>query len=304
MSQRNGQSGIGLRIWRLVPGLLLVLCASGIVWAQSSVVTEKSLVYCTHGDVLLRLDVAYLPIGSAMRPGLVFLPGNGWGHWGGAGYDRYEYSNAIKIAAAHGYVAAAVEYRSSNAGQCQYPAQLLDVRSALRWLRANHERFGLNPDRVGAVGWSSGGHLALLLGLLDGAPRPDEVDNLQYSSKVQAVVSLAGPTELSMMYKEATYPGIPAALAELMGGSPDQLPQRYQEASPLYQVNTDSSPMLLIQGDQDTEVPPNEVSLFLQKARDVGANATLILVKGMGHENAYNHAAVLPFLDGILMDHR
>jgi acetyl esterase/lipase len=261
---------------------------------------DSSVVFCTHDGVSLHMEIAYPREVNEALPALLYFPGNGWGHWGGIGLDRYQYYTAIRLAAAHGYVAAAVDYRSTRKGECLYPAQLLDVRSAVRWLRAHHDKYHVDPDRIGAVGFSSGGHLALLLGVLDGAAMPDEADNLEYSSKVQAVVSLAGATELSLMYKEATYAGISTAIAELMGGPPEQRAEAYREASPLYHVTGDAAPVLLIQGDQDIEVPPDQATLFAEKMQEAGASATLVLVKGMGHSNEYTHNAIFPFLDSIL----
>jgi dipeptidyl aminopeptidase/acylaminoacyl peptidase len=170
----------------------------------------------------------------------------------------------------------------------------------VRWLRASSAKYHIDANHIGAIGWSSGGQLSLMLGLLDAIPELNETDNLECSSKVQAVVSLGGPTELALMYHQATYPGISDVLTELIGGSPEQLPSKYREASPVYYVTANASPVLMIQGDQDDEVPPNQATLFAEEMTKKGISATVIVLKRSGHINAYYNNSIFPFFDGIL----
>ena len=106
---------------------------------------------------------------TALFPALVYIFGGGWGYYSA---NRRQCDNIIQTAASKGYVAVTVDYRLTNVKEngktkFPFPNQLYDVKSAVRWLRANAEKYNINPDRIGVVGWSSGGHLALLVGLTD-----------------------------------------------------------------------------------------------------------------------------------------
>jgi acetyl esterase/lipase len=289
--------------------IFLAICALFLIsvqaFGQESIVKEEGIVFCQHDGISLQMDIAYSSIANGAHPALVFISGSGWGHWWSYGFDRHQYSKAISNAAAHGYVAATVDIRPTSIQEggkpkYTYPAQLIDVRSAVRWLRAYAEKYHIDSDHIGAIGWSSGGHLSLMLGLLDSDTELDETDILGFSSKVQAVVSLAGPTELSLMYNEATYPAIKSVLTELMGGTPEQLPVEYREASPIYHITSSAPPMLLIYSDNDTEVPLDQASLFADEMRSKNRTITLIIQKGMGHMNAYTHDSIFAFFDAVL----
>lgn len=130
-------------------------------YAQAKVTVERGIVFAIHDGEELRLDIA-LPVQSdGPSPALVFIPGNGWGHWRGPSSDRSQYSSAIAKAAKNGYVAIAADYRPTSirakgAVKYPYPCQLIDVRSAVRWLRAHSLTYNLDPSRIAAVGFSSG----------------------------------------------------------------------------------------------------------------------------------------------------
>ncbi len=304
-------------ILRKTPAIRAVFLATALLFftaqylhAEDSVQADRDIVFCTHDGVELMLDIAYPKQSSGPRPALLFISGSGWGHWWGPSFDRHQYSYTIVLAAQRGYVAATVDYRPTcifDGGKpgYRYPAQLIDVRSAVRWLRANAQKYQIDSRRIGAVGWSSGGHLALMLGLLGAEAIETETDNTTFSSGVQAVASLAGPTDLALMHDEATYPGIPDAIEELIGGLPDQMPEKYREASPLYHVSQAAPPILMIQGETDTEVPKNQASLFANKMKKLGSFVTVQYLPSTGHMiNSYARAEIYPFLDQALENMR
>jgi acetyl esterase/lipase len=173
-----------------------------------------------------------------------------------------------------------------------FPAQIYDVKCAVRWLRANAKKYNIDSNRIGAVGWSSGGHLALMLGLTGPSDGLEgECGNLKYSSRVQAVVSLAGPTEFMSLYNDS------AILRELLGGTPEEVPEKYKAASPLTYVSRDDPPVLLVQGDWDSSVPLKQAQILDEKMMEVGEPHTLIIMKNVGHSNFWNDNAVWDFLD-------
>lgn len=201
-------------------------------------------------------------------------------------------------------MAVSVDYRLTSvreSGNVKYPfpAQVHDVKCAVRWLRANAREYKIDPDRIGAVGWSSGAHLALMLGLTDTSHGLEgECGDLNYSSRVQAVVSLAGPTDFIGLYQETRYSPIEA----LLGGTPEEVPEQYRMASPLTYVSKDDPPVLSIHGDRDPEVPPKQAELLDAKMKEVGASHTLILETGAGHHtsdlvNFYEDNPVWDFFD-------
>ncbi len=288
--------------------VLAALCLLLLLPANTSaqeVSRQLDVVFCNHDGTDLRADIAFPSELQGTYPALIFISGSGWGNWWGYGMDRHQFNSAIVTAAEHGYVAATVDYRPTSIkenGKAKYPhpAQLADVRSAIRWLRANAAKYHVDANHIGAIGWSSGGHLSLMLGLAGPEPDQKETDNASFSSQVQAVVSLAGPTELSRMYHEASYPGISDALSDLMGGTPEQVPANYRKASPLYYVTRNAPPILIIQGDNDTEVPYDQATLFVEAMKNLGAPVSMVVLKGFGHLNAYYHEAIFPFFDKAL----
>jgi acetyl esterase/lipase len=297
----------GLAVAICIMGLLLL---SHLAYAQNEVILENGIVYCSHGGMDLKLDMAMPKSVDGNLPALMYLSGNGWGHWWGSSFDRNQHAYAIKQAAAHGYVAVAVDYRPTSIKdgglpKYRYPAQLQDVRSAVRWLRANSAKYHIDSDRIAAIGFSSGAHLALMLGVQDAEKEPEAGDNdIIYSSKVQAIVTVGGPTELSRMYHEATYPGIAECLSELIGGTPEQREADYYSASPLYFVTKDAPPTLIIQGETDNEVPLNQATLLYDRMIKLGVQAQLVQIRHVGHADLVDHPAVFPFLDSVFSQKR
>src|SRR5258708_4320036 len=146
--------------------------------------------YGTGGGEKLTLHVALPKTSEGARPGLVFIHGGGW-----AGGKKDDLKDAIRDAALKGYATVSVGYRL--APKDPFPAQVEDVKCAVRWMRSHADELKLDPKRIGAIGFSAGAHLSMMLGVMDPADGlegdggwPDQ------SSKVQAVVSYFGPTDL------------------------------------------------------------------------------------------------------------
>ncbi len=264
-------------------------------------VLEKDITYGQGDGVDLKLDLARPETGTGPFPVLVYLFGNGWGFWPGS---KKQYQFAIMQAAQKGYVAVAVDFRQTSIkekGKTKYPfpAQLYDVKCAVRWLRAHAEAYNLDPEHIGVAGWSSGGHLALLLGLTvpsDGLE--GECGDPGYSSRVQAVVNSAGPADLAGMFNESMDGSGP--IAQLLGGTPQQLPEAYAEASPLYYVRKDAPPILTIHGEIDRSVPVKQSFLLDAMMKEAGAPHTLIIRKIRGHEDYTTSPEAWDFFDKYL----
>ncbi len=260
---------------------LLIAAVFGSRAVCGEVIEEKDITYGKAGDRALQLDLAR-PEGDGPFPALVFVHGGGWR--GGA---RTTYSGAIVEAAKRGFVAVTVTYRLTEPDKDgkvtnPFPAQVNDVKCAVRWLRANAEKYNVDPQRIGATGGSAGGHLSLMLGLTDGSSKlegdggyPDR------SSKVQAVVNYFGPTDMVELHR--TSEGAAPIVASFLGGGPQDIPDLYRAASPVTYISADDGPVLTIHGTADRLVPPEQAKLLDEKMKAEGVSHTLLLLEGQGH---------------------
>lgn len=272
------------------------ICAEGFV-------LEEGITFGASGDVELKLDLARPENGKGPFPALVYLFGSGWGFWAGS---RTECHLALMQAADRGYVAVAVDYRQTSVkedGKTKFlfPSQLYDVKCAVRWLRANAGRYSIDANHIGVAGYSSGAHLALMLGFTQPSDGLEgDCGDKRYPTSVQAVVSAAGPTEMVSMYKESV--DEPGPVVALLGGTPGQRPAEYAAASPLTYVRKDAPPTLIIHGDLDGDVPPRQAYLLDSKMKEVGAVHTLIVRKNVGHNDFTTDPEVLDFFDKYLRE--
>ena len=240
-------------------------------------VRESGIVYGKGGDFELRLDLARPATGGPF-PAVVFVFGGGF-----TSGSRREWFREINRAAQRGYVGVAVDYRltclldESGRPKYPFPAQVHDVKCAVRWLRANASKYSIDADRIGVVGYSAGGTLSLLLALTepnDGLEGP--CGDPSVSSRVQAAVSLAGSPDFVLRHKISSYD-----VELLLGGSPEQVPDRYRVASPLTYVGGHDAPVLTVTGSFDPRLPQQR--LLDDGMRAAGSDHTLIIVQGAGH---------------------
>jgi acetyl esterase/lipase len=215
--------------------------------------------------------------GKSLRPAVIVIHGGAW-----RGGDKKDMRILAEPLAQRGYVVAAINYRL--APKWSYPAQLDDCQRAVRWLRKNAKEFRVDPKRFGAAGASAGGHLALLLGTRE--VRDDSDADLKgISSKVQCVLSICGPTDLTdKRYAQAARDSdLGKILIEFIGKPYDEAPNLWKEASPIYHVSPDDAPTFIIHGDQDSIVPFEQSVRFAEALRKVGVEVQLVAIKGMDH---------------------
>jgi acetyl esterase/lipase len=265
---------------------LLLVCSLATPPATADdVVVEKNIVYGKAGDLELKLDLVRAAQGHRPSPAIVFIHGGGW-YQG----NRQGYLADCREAARRGYVALTISYRLMQFDNSKketttaapiFPAQIHDAKTAIRWLRANALKYNVDENRIGVTGGSAGGHLALLVGLtgveakLEGRHgHPDA------SSRVQAVVNVYGPTEMASLHATSSVSWI---FRLFLGGTPQQVPDRYQEASPTTYASAEDPPVLTIHGDRDRLVPLQQAHLLDQKLKAAGAPHTLLVLPGQGH---------------------
>ena len=258
----------------LLMGLVLFSQTLAYLAAQppSSIIFEKDLVYAKVGETELHLDLARPKQGKGPFPVVICVHGGGWK----AG-SKDQFLQAMYSLSQQGYVAASVQYRF--APKDRFPSQIDDVKTAVRYLRSRAKELNLNPDKIGAVGGSAGAHLSLLLGTTG----PDDIkevgDHPTLSSAVQAVVSIAGPTDLTPVFPDASE----QMVRDLIGKSRKDDPDAYKKASPIHFLNRGDAPALLIHGTKDELVPYEQATSFIEAAKKAGVEAELFTIKDGGH---------------------
>jgi acetyl esterase/lipase len=226
--------------------LTVMLAALG--FGQGPVKESFDIVYTSASGFPQRLDLFQPVTMNRSRPAIVMVHGGGW-----SGGDKSAYTALGRYYAGLGYVCASINYRLAPAHV--WPAQIDDTQAAVRWMRKNSRALGLDPNRIGAVGASAGGHLVLFLGETDTLNDFDPALS-GYSSRVQAVVDYFGPTDLMNQLEWA--PNIWTLIQNLIGqfwhpGSP-----AYQAASPLFFVTPDDAPTVVFHGTADGTVPVSQ----------------------------------------------
>lgn len=239
---------------------------------------ERDIEYGKGGDVSLKLDLCR-PKEKAkdLMPAVLWIHGGGWR--GGDKRDGRNAGNAAMLAQ-RGYVVVSVNYRLSDLAP--FPAAVEDVKCAVRWLRKNAEKYGIDPDRIGAWGGSAGGHLALMLAVADDkAGLEGKGGNEGVSSRVKAACSWFGPADLTVDEKDFVDPG--GVVKFFLGGEQKDIPDVYKRASPATHVSADDPPVLMIHGEKDNVVPIGQSEIMLKKLREAKVEAALIRVKDAGH---------------------
>jgi acetyl esterase/lipase len=235
---------------------------------------ERDVVYSRAGGENLKLDLYAPTQPSGPLPAMVFIHGGGW--CGGA---KEDFSKQAWALAEHGYVTITVNYRLSP--RHQFPAQLEDVKCAVRWLRANAARYQVDSERIGAMGASAGGYLSLLLGFTESSDGLEGQGGYpEQSSKVRAVINVAGPTDLAR--PDFTGPTEFLIIA-FLGGSRTKVPATYKAASPMSYLRPGAPPVLTIHGTTDGMVPFGQAARLHAALAKAGVSTRLESISGKGH---------------------
>lgn len=228
---------------KLAPKYPSIRIASAAVPGDVTVVADQ--VYAQYDTRCLKLDM-YLPAGANAKqdvPVVVFVHGGGWR----SGF-RSEFAPMAVRMARNGYAAVTVSYRL--AGEALYPAAVQDVRAAVRWVRENAGKYGLDPQRIALAGGSAGGQIAALAGLTPHLKQFDPtVGDSDISSAVQAVVNIDGLSDFTSeaaRVNEDDPKKSPSAAAYWFGGRYAEKTALWREASPIQYVNTSMPPVLFI----------------------------------------------------------
>ncbi len=253
---------------------------------EDGVIIREDLVFAaSEGWRPLMLDL-YIPENVVAAPLVIYVHGGAW--LGGSHKPLHQ--DFVHIEALWskfidaGIAVASVSYRHS--AEAQFPAQIHDVKAAIRWLRFFANELGLDPQRIGLFGDSAGGHLALLAaqnteGELEGEGGVADVD-----SSVAAVAAWFPVTSFADLTDGLG--SIPAERASapftlLLGGWPDEVPELAAKASPAHWVSCQSPPLLLVHGDVDALVPLSQSEIMFRRYQEAGAEADLLVLPGVDH---------------------
>jgi acetyl esterase/lipase len=228
----------------------------------------------------LLLDViAPRDVSAAPRPAVVWVHGFGW--FAGTRRDNLEISLCTFLAA-QGFFTISIEYRLSD--EATFPAQIHDVKAAIRWLRANAAAYGIDPDHIGIWGGSAGGHLAALAGVTGDLPELEgSSGSARYSSRVQAVAVASAPSDFlhagGQMSTGAESPHHP--VTRLFGGTVADRADLMRLASPIYLVHRGAPPFLIAHGTLDETVPFEQAERFYAALVAAGVEAEFVPLEGV-----------------------
>lgn len=267
---------------------------------------EKDIAYVPDADEAQKLDL-YLPDQASEKPLPLIVHIHGGG-WRGGNKFPCPFTPMVRL----GYAVASVEYRFSQ--KAVFPAQIQDCQAAIRWLRANREKYHLDPDHVAVIGASAGGHLSALVGTAGGKRAFAMIGgNEGESDRVQAVCDIFGPADFTTVMQQAeadtnvknifefNTAGDPYSL--LIGTRLDDK-AKSEAVSPVHYVSADSPPFLILHGTHDTLVPYAQSEQLQAALKAKGVEVWLQKLPGSGHGGpAFGKPEVLKLLQNFFDKH-
>lgn len=267
------------------------------LWLDANVTFAQVNNWFGHTTMDLKMDIIYpQETFEGIMPCIVWICGGAW-----IQMDRHAHlPNFIELARS-GYVVVSVDYRDSN--YITFPGQLEDIKSAIRYLRAHADRYKIDPDRIGIMGESAGGHLAGMAAVTGDRKEFDKGAYLEYSSEVQAACPWYMPSDFTKFPKR---PGSPGLLPEsrLLGVDIAQNPEAANVGNPLLYISENTPPIMLIHGLEDQVVPFNQSEIFYEELIRHGKNAELVAINGANHaDQQFFQKEVLEIIQRFFDEH-
>lgn len=236
-----------------------------------SIAVTKDIEYGKGGDTPLLLDL-YVPKNITKPvPALVFIHGGGWEGGDKKDYIVYNIDYAVK-----GYVTVSINYRLIK--EAKFPAAVEDCKCAVRWVRANAAKYGIDPEKIGVIGGSAGGHLSLMVGYSDDTSLEGSGGNNDQSSRVQSVVNFYGVPDLTGdLAREARETN------NFIGKKQDEDFAAYAKASPLVHLDKSDPPTLSFHGTIDNLVPYRETERLHANLDALGVPNAYVIYEGWPH---------------------
>ena len=238
-----------------------------------NVTVEENVMIPTTNGYQLQADIARPANSSGRAPGLLFIPGGGWVT---ADHKPLKERYGIPMAE-RGYVCITATYRILE--QAIWPAAIQDVKAMLRWMRANADSLGIDPERIALGGKSAGGHLSLLAAATNGSLEfdgdgSDAVPNAGYSSHISAVVGVAPASDIREYFRREPLQPYTAS---------DSSDAAITAANPVERVSADYPPTLLVHGTKDDRVPHQMTMRMFAALEEAGVPADLRLFAHQDH---------------------
>ncbi len=277
----------------VVLALATLIAADARADDAPKVKVEQDIVYTKVGGAELKLDIAAPEKADGPMPAVLVIHGGAWR----AG-NKGDVGGVLRDMAAHGYVAVSPQYRFCPTER--FPAQVHDVKAAVRWMKAHAVERHIDPDRIGTMGFSAGGHLALMLGVtgpsdgLEGEAAPGAAD-----TRVRAVVNYFGPVDLAA----ADIPEVSLPLVkDFLGATASDRPELAAKASPRSYLSAGDAAILTFQGTKDPLVPHTQAVVLADAMTAAGVPGRVELMVGAGHgwdgpEMDHTRAETFAFLE-------
>lgn len=267
-----------------IPGLVL-LGLGAPATAQSRV--EKNVVYGMYSGAALLLDVHHPTQPNGF--GIIFIAGSGWSAPLGYAAVPLKESPQVEMYVPSltqaGYTVFAVTHRATPA--FRFPVPLEDVQRAVRFIRHNAAKYGIDAAHIGGSGGSSGAHLVSMLATMDGTGDANDLDSVnRESAKLQCITARAAPIDLLRMTPSVGAGALALLLGANVTASTPKASAEYKAAwaaSPINYVSKDDAPTLLVHGDADQVVPFNQSEMMEAALQKVGVPVKLIRIEGGDH---------------------
>lgn len=305
--------------------LLLIVFATSTCAAKSEIIdveeetpeilgqTETYAKYTTWPQADLQMSI-FRPNTKEKTPAVIFVPGGGWI------VAPKEQGNQLtfKLAEA-GFAVASIEYRTIV--QANYVDIVGDVKAAVRYLRAHADEFNIDKNKIAIMGVSAGGWISSMVGVTAGVEKFDFGENLNQSSKVQAVIDIFGPSDLTKIgadYSKEIQESWTSASGEVSllanglagfkdnkGGSILDTPETAKATNPITYIGKNAPPFLIFHGNADKTVSPSQSKILYEALTKKGIDAEYYVVNGAGHDFKYFYQPktfkiIVDFLNRVL----
>jgi len=209
------------------------------------------------------------------RPAIVFLHGGSW-KFGSPSQFHY---HSDYLAKKYGFFALSVDYRLS--GEARFPAALQDAKCAIRWVRSQARKLNIDPQRVAVCGGSAGGHLSSMVATTAGVKEYEgSGGHKKFASHANAAILFNGEFD---MWDLVDKKSLIDAMEQFMGGTPEEVPEKYDELSSIKRIDSKTAPTLLLHGTEDKCVSHEQAVAFHNRLKEVGVHSELELYEGKPH---------------------
>lgn len=242
------------------------------------VIVHNAIPYCMGGGKELLLDLIEPADRSVKRPAILFVHGGGW-----VAGNRQDYEFLTTAVAPRGYVTASVDYRLAQ--DAVFPAQVEDIKCAVRWLRAHAEEYAIDVDHIGAIGGSAGAHLVAMMAVTNGMQEYEgQGGYADQPSAIQAMILHGGVYDLTPAVTLKTIREDTRGVVNiLLGEAAKNNPKSLEAASPIFYVNNRLPPSLLLHGQKDPIVFVQQAINMEEKLEAAGAESELVIIPNAGH---------------------